>query len=114
MKKQSYLSICFASVDAFHILVRLLKALHVHIGVKFTVNEVTHLIECIIGVKQGDILGPMLFTIYLAAVIITWRISYNRVNCIFRTKNDFTPTGRSYSAYGDEFELPDMEYADDT
>ena len=40
-------------------LVRLLKALHAHIEVKFTVNEVTHLIECIIGVKQGDILGPM-------------------------------------------------------
>ena len=36
------------------------------------------------------------------------------VNCIFRTKNDFTLTGRSYSAYGAEFELPDMEYADDT
>ena len=42
-------------------LVNLLKALHDAFKVKFTVDEVTQTMNCIIGVKQGDILGPTLF-----------------------------------------------------
>ena len=34
--------------------------------------------------------------------------------CIFKTKEDFVMTGRSFRAYGDEFPLTDSEYADDT
>ena len=43
-------------------LISLLRALHVDFKVKFTVDKVTKTLECIIGIKQGDILGPILFT----------------------------------------------------
>jgi len=42
-------------------LILLLKSLHANVQVKFVVNDVTKSIESIIGVKQGDILGPLLF-----------------------------------------------------
>ena len=95
-------------------LIRLLQSLHAHVEVKFTVNDITHTIECIIGVKQGDILGPILFTFYLAAIIITWRTVFSRPLCMFRTNSDFVTTGRNIDAHGEDFEVPDSEYADDT
>ena len=95
-------------------LISLLKTLHNNFEVKFTADENTHTIPCTIGVKQGDILAPILFTFFLAAVIITWRVTTNIPLCIFRTENDAKMTGRSYRAYGEEFALNDSEYADDT
>ena len=94
-------------------LIRLLQSLHAHVEVKFTVNEVTQTIECIIGVKQGDILGPILFTFYLAAIMITWRAVHSRPLCVFRSNPDFILTGRSFRARGENFEIPGSEYADD-
>lgn len=95
-------------------LISLLKTLHNNFEVKFTVDDNTHTIPCTIGVKQGDILAPILFTFFLAAVMITWRATTNIPLCIFRAKNDAKMTGRSYRAYGEEFALNDSEYADDT
>ena len=95
-------------------LVSLLESLHKHVYVKFNVDGVEHVITCIIGVKQGDILGPILFTFFIAAVMITWREIFEGPVCIFRSKPDFKITGRSYRARGDEFSLSDSEYADDT
>ena len=95
-------------------LISLLKALHKDFKVKFTVDEITQTLNCIIGVKQGDILGPILFTFFIAAVMITWRTLCNIPACIFRSKMDVTMTGRSYRAYGEEFPVQDSEYADDT
>lgn len=95
-------------------LVQLLKSLHAHVNITFVVNDITHTIECIIGVKQGDILGPILFTFYLAAIMITWRATHPRPLCIFHSKSDFVLTGRESFDQGDEVELPDSEYADDT
>ena len=95
-------------------LIRLLKALHANVQVKFTVNEVTNTIECIIGVKQGDILGPLLFLFFLAAVMISWRKIHNRPLCMYNTKYDDVLTGRRFNTKGEEFSLPDSEYADDT
>ena len=95
-------------------LITLLKALHKNFEVKFTVDEVTQTLKCTIGVKQGDILGPTLFTFFIAAVMITWRATSSVPACIFRSKKDVVMTGRSYRAYGEEFSFQDSEYADDT
>ena len=95
-------------------LIRLLKSLHANVQVKFTVNNVTNTIDCIIGVKQGDILVPLLFLFYLAAVMITWRNIHKRPLCIINTIMDDVLTGRRYNTKGEEFTLSDSEYADDT
>ena len=95
-------------------IVNLLKCLHERVTVKFSVEGVVHTLLSIIGVKQGDILGPILFLFFIAAVMITWRNTYGGSLCIFRSKPDFVMTGRSYRAYGEEFTLVDSEYADDT
>ena len=97
-----------------HKLVRLLESLHAHVNITFTVNDVTNTIICIIGVKQGDILGPILFTIYLTAIMSTWRESHERPLCLFHSKADFVLTGRPSFEQGEEVEVPDSEYADDT
>ena len=95
-------------------LVRLLIALHAHVEVHFTVSGISSLVASIIGVKQGDVLGPILFIFYLAAVMNTWKSQYQRPLCIFMTKEDFVMTGRQWNAEGEELSLPDSEYADDT
>ena len=75
-------------------LVDVLKRLHKNFKVTFDVNSISHTMSCTIGVKQGDILGPDLFVIYIAAIMSTWRKSINRPVCIFLTKEDFQLTGR--------------------
>ena len=96
-------------------LIQLLKSLHVHFVVKFSVNDIFHEILNIIGVKQGDILGPRLFNLFIYAVMLTWHLLDSRQLCVFNTKRDFILTGRSYRARnGQEFNLPDSQYADDT
>ena len=94
--------------------VSFLLALHEHVCVKFSVNGVMHTISCLIGVKQGNILGPILFIFFVAAIMITWCATYDGPMCIFRSKPDFLLTGRSVRAHGTEFALCDSEYADDT
>jgi len=94
--------------------IRLLKALHVDYKVKFTVDGVTKHIQSIVGVKQGDILGPILFTFLLAAIMISWNKVCNIPVCVFRTKEDLKLTGRNFRATGEDLPLQDSEYADDT
>ena len=93
-------------------LVRIIKALH-RIQVKFSVSGAEASIDSIIGVKQGDVLGPILFVLYMAALTISWKKRPGRVPCVYRTKEDFVLTGRSFRAKGTEFEFDDSEYADD-
>ena len=95
-------------------LIRVIKSLHKQINVTFEVHDKSQTIICTIGVKQGDILGPILFVILIAAVMITWRVAYDRPLCMFRTKKDFVLTGRRHITKGLDFPLGDSEYADDT
>ena len=123
-------------------LVRLLKALHKKVLVNFEVEGVEKVIESIIGAKQGDLLGPILFNVYGAAVMIAWRKvreglkQSERVHsCVFRTKQDFIlgcpkikgekGNERKYNHGGkydedlhrkgvETFEMDDSIYADDT
>ena len=52
-------------------------------------------------VKQGDILGVILFTFFIAAMMITWRASCNIPVCMFCSKMDATLADCSYQGYGD-------------
>ena len=95
-------------------LISLLQALHKTVHVKFEVDGVEQVIDSIIGVKQGDLLGPELFTFFMAAVMKTWRSSHPCDLCTFKYRQDFELTGRRHTASGEEFSLSDSEYADDT
>ena len=95
-------------------LVRLLKALHKDVLVKFEVEGLEHEVNCTIGVKQGDILGPVLFIIYMAGVMSDWRNITDCPAIVFLSKPDNVITGRRPTAKGTPFELNDSEYADDT
>jgi len=67
--------------------VRLLEAMHSTVNVKFSVEEIEMVIESIIGVKQGDLLGPQLFIFHIRAIMQAWRYEFNSQYslCRFRT-----------------------------
>ena len=62
-------------------LICLLRAVHQRVNVTFEVDEISHTILSILGVKQGDILGPILFVMFIAAIMMTWRAKYDRPTC---------------------------------
>jgi hypothetical protein len=95
-------------------LVSLLREMHRKVLVQFDVDGIIKTIEAIIGVKQGDLLGPILFTFFMAAVMETWRATSSYELPTFRSRPDFQMTGRRSTARGDEFTIGDSEYADDT
>ena len=92
-------------------IITIMKSLHKNVIVKFIV---TRILSSIIGVKQGNILGPILFTIFIAAIMISWRKMYDRPLRIFRTKKDLILTGHRSTTKGIDFSLSDSEYAHDT
>jgi hypothetical protein len=95
-------------------LVRLLQNMHAMVNVKFEVDGVVVWLRSIIGVKQGDVLGPELFTFFMAAVMGTWRASSSHPLCLLRTAADFKFTGRGHTDCGTNIAISDSEYADDT
>jgi len=69
-------------------LVRLLEALHSTVNVGVEVEEVRVVIDSIIGVKQGDLLGPQLFIFHICAIMQARRVDHGREyeQCRFRTR----------------------------
>ena len=61
-----------------------------------SVSVIYHSLNSIIGVKQGDIFGHVLFTFHIAAIMMTWRKVNPGSACIFRSKEDYIMTGRSH------------------
>ena len=62
----------------YHKLISLLKALHVNSRVIFTVDEMTQMLGSITGVKQGEILVPVLaITFFIVVVMIIWKANCN-------------------------------------
>jgi len=98
--------------------------MHESIEVLFEVDGIKRRLSSIIGVKQGDLLGPELFTIFMAGVMETWRSGhdYEYSYCTLRTREDFILTGRNpntggknvYGKQYTEFAVTDSEYATDT
>ena len=79
-------------------LISLLKGLHTTVFVKFEIDGVVKTMKQIIGVKQGDVLGPDLFIFLIAAIMETWRSQHIYDLCIFRTARDFQLEGRRSTA----------------
>ena len=95
-------------------LINLLKALHTDVKVNFECNGVEESFLSAVGVKQGDILGPILFNFYIAAILISWRATTCIVPCSFQTSRDFQLNGRNHLSNGEILLFRDSAYADDT
>ena len=95
-------------------LVELLIALHASVLVKFEIDGVLKTLLSIIGVKQGDLLGPILFLFFICAIMQTWRLEHSYDLCLLRSRDDFKMTGRPPATHGLEFAVSDSEFADDT
>ena len=97
-------------------LVRLLQARHASVLVRFEADGVLQILESIIGVKQGDLLGPKLFVLFKAGITESWRATAPQYElATFRSRPDYVLTGRRHSTGSstDEFSVDESAYADD-
>ena len=105
-------------------LISVLRAMLMHkfIKVLFEVDGIIRRLSSTIGVKQGDLLGPELFTYFMAGVMETWRSGHDYEYCTLRTREDFVLTGGNPNTAGSKnvfgkqytkFAVSDSEHADD-
>ena len=77
--KGPWLGLLWEPLEKFgvpHKLIRLSKALHQDVVVKFDVGGMVNEVKCLIGMKHGDILRPLLFIIFIAGIMI-WIMEEN-------------------------------------
>jgi len=98
-----------------------LKALHEEVVVKFDVDGVEQSLPSIIGVKQGDILGPVLFLFLVAGFQMAWRKVRTTTPPTLYTRPDGVMDRRQSAGEGSEgrggaeqVRLSETLYADDT
>ena len=92
--------------------IQLIIALH-HIIVQLSIDGAEADIELIIGVKQGDIIGPILFIIYMVALTNTWKQKEDLSPWLFRSKQDSIITGQRHNIVRgvEEFTMAESAYA---
>ena len=94
--------------------IRLIIALY-RIIVQLSIDGAEVNIESIIEVKQGDVLGPIIFIIYMVALTDTRKQKEDISPCLFRSKQDSIITElRTNIVRGvEEFAMTESAYADD-
>ena len=102
----------------------MLKALHSKVNVKFSVEGVERTVPSVIGVRQGDLLGPILFNFHVAGALMAWKEERKSAPPALRTKCDFVLDRREWRKErvegggdgegGELLEVGDTLYADDT
>jgi hypothetical protein len=105
-------------------LVAVLMALHAKVNVKFSVERVERTVGSKIGVRQGDLLGPILFNFHVAGALMAWKEAWKSAPPALRSKCDFVLNGREWRKErveggadgegGELMEVADTLYADDT
>eukprot|EP00957_Ditylum_brightwellii_P055365 4195796-Ditylum_brightwellii.AAC.2 len=65
--------------------------------------------------RGGGLIGPILFIVYMTAMLITWKRKKDQSICLFRTKKDGILIGHHFNtARGmEEFEMNESVYPDD-
>jgi hypothetical protein len=77
-------------------LLNVLRALHKTVNVKFSVEGVEKTVGSIIGVRQGDLLGPILFNFHVAGAMMAWQAERTtRPPVYFRRRVTSCSTGAS-------------------
>jgi hypothetical protein len=97
-------------------LLNVLRALHKTVNVKFAVEGVEKTVGSIIGVRQGDLLGPIFFNFHVAGAMMAWQAERTTRPPVLQTKGDFVLDGREWRKEegGEPLEVADTLYADDT
>jgi hypothetical protein len=96
-------------------LIFVLQALHKTVLVKYDVDGVEKTIDSVIGVKQGGILGPILFNFLVAGAMMAWKTQRKTKPPTLNTTSDIQLLGGGNEcAEVEEVEVPDSLYADDT
>ena len=78
------------------------------VKVKFGSESIFNEVRCTICVRQGDIFGPVLFTISMAGAMITWRENSERPAMVFYNKTDSILIGRRITTKDDKYKLNDL------
>ena len=92
-----------------------IKALHDEVIVLIRKGDAEIRCNSYGGVRQGDILGPPLFNLYMAAVLLTFKELKQSEDCTFLTSSaGFIFHGVPRTTKGDVITVNEMLYADDT
>ena len=59
-------------------------------------------------------LGPVLFSIFMMAVMTSWRAKSDQSNCVCLFKHDEVLKGRKHNAHRDKYTVDASEDAEDT